>query len=216
MALKKKVTLVESVELEERNAEREAERKRNFEEKVELTPEILELLKAKKAAKVARAKELRKARKKKQQEKQAQSGSFRGVGKVHDTVRPADDPVNQAALFYLRTWDGDRSQWKFQKVRQNYLIDHGLNPLLIDEDAFVILLRYFEALQGTSRDRLITICEKVQQDEAVWKQTHGELEKDENVSIQKKRKKHELVKKRCKKILKLFPSFDDQKKKKNK
>ena len=64
------------------------------------------------------------------------------------------------ACEYLMIWHKAKSSWKFQKVRQVYLLQNKFEPSLIDKKHFKILLKYLIALKGQSRQQCIDDCIK--------------------------------------------------------
>jgi len=62
-----------------------------------------------------------------------------------------EEPIDQAALSYLRLWKSTRAAWKFQKVRQCWLLDNIYKQTKIDDKDFDILLEYMEPMKGKSR-----------------------------------------------------------------
>lgn len=59
-------------------------------------------------------------------------------------------------LMYLSTW-ASRSiiPWKFNKVLQNWALEHYSDSSKIDGAIFELLIPYLESVQGVARDRLI-------------------------------------------------------------
>ena len=62
---------------------------------------------------------------------------------------------NKDALRYLRLWKEDRDSWKFQKIRQSFLLKYTFNPFRLPKPDFKIFLEYIVALKGAARDRLL-------------------------------------------------------------
>ena len=68
----------------------------------------------------------------------------------------ADSKAAQStALQYLSLYCSARSEGKFSKTRQNYLLKHSYEDELIDDARFPSLLVYLKGLQGASRDRCL-------------------------------------------------------------
>ena len=55
------------------------------------------------------------------------------------------------ALAYLHAWQQQPAQWRFQKVRQVYLLRHMYDLDRVPKADFGVLLGYIEGLQGRSR-----------------------------------------------------------------
>ncbi|KAI8575911.1 hypothetical protein K450DRAFT_259356 [Umbelopsis ramanniana AG] len=65
-------------------------------------------------------------------------------------------PTNPA-IDYLRTWKSDRSEWKFQKVRQIWLLANMYDEVKISDEDFAILLEYVQDLKGKARQVRIMV-----------------------------------------------------------
>lgn len=65
------------------------------------------------------------------------------------------------ALAYLRQWAKEREAWKFQKVKQTWLIKHAFHPDQLDRSAFRHLVHYLSGIQGAARDRLLEQCRSI-------------------------------------------------------
>ncbi|KAJ4455983.1 hypothetical protein PAPYR_8947 [Paratrimastix pyriformis] len=68
---------------------------------------------------------------------------------------------DDAALSYLWTWYKDRASWKFNKVKQAYLLEKLYDDKLVPKAYFKILRKYMKGLQGAARDRAIQDATKV-------------------------------------------------------
>ncbi|KAH3879304.1 glutamic acid-rich protein-like [Dreissena polymorpha] len=108
--------------------ENEAEADDNVEK---IDPEKL-AIKEKKLAK-RKQKKLDKERQKKEQEEKS------GTAKA-------------SAIDYLDKWKHNRDEWKFNKVRQCWLLQNMYKEPLVDDDHFNILLEYLDGLQGKARE----------------------------------------------------------------
>jgi len=60
-----------------------------------------------------------------------------------------------AALLYLRQWKKHRTEWKFQKHRQIWLLRHMYDVQKITEKKFRWLLAYLADSKGKSREKTI-------------------------------------------------------------
>ncbi|XP_017881603.1 uncharacterized protein C7orf50 homolog [Ceratina calcarata] len=58
-------------------------------------------------------------------------------------------------LNYVSTWKYARSEWKFEKLRQIWLIDNLLDETSIPDDIFPTVLEYFEGCKGMARELLL-------------------------------------------------------------
>lgn len=58
-------------------------------------------------------------------------------------------------LTYVSKWKHARSEWKFEKLRQIWLIDNLLDETCIPDDIFPTVLEYFEGCKGMAREQLL-------------------------------------------------------------
>uniref|UniRef100_A0A8B8CLS0 Uncharacterized protein C7orf50 homolog n=1 Tax=Crassostrea virginica TaxID=6565 RepID=A0A8B8CLS0_CRAVI len=101
----------------------------------------------------AEVKKTPKSKKKKKKEKN-----------VNENDQPTLDPEQKAdklASEYLKQWSSDRKSWKFQKVRQVWLLKHMYNSEQVNSDDFEILLQYLDGLKGKSREVTVKQAEKI-------------------------------------------------------
>lgn len=63
--------------------------------------------------------------------------------------------ATQRALTYVKKWKYSRSEWKFEKIRQIWLMDNLLDDTLIPDEVFPIVLEYFEGCKGMAREQLL-------------------------------------------------------------
>lgn len=73
-------------------------------------------------------------------------------GQVETAQKP---PACQLALEYLTTWSKNRTEWRFQKTRQKWLLQHMYDCDQISDKHFTMLLGYMEGLQGNARELTI-------------------------------------------------------------
>lgn len=70
------------------------------------------------------------------------------------------DPVApKHALDYLTCWEKNREEWKFQKTRQTWLLQHMYDSEKIPDENFSVLLSYLEGIRGVARDTTILKAE---------------------------------------------------------
>ncbi|CAL1678319.1 unnamed protein product [Lasius platythorax] len=61
----------------------------------------------------------------------------------------------QKALNYLSMWKHSRNEWKFEKLRQIWLMDNLLDEDSIPDTIFPLVLEYFEGCKGMAREVLL-------------------------------------------------------------
>eukprot|EP00729_Bicosta_minor_P000310 gene310-26320_t len=97
---------------------------------------------------------------KKRREKKKAAKKARVEAKASGEAPPK--PTNVGVL-YLREWatkDDDGSTWKFQKVRQTWLLKNMFNPASVEKGDFKILLKYLKGLQGKSRGETVAAAQE--------------------------------------------------------
>lgn len=89
------------------------------------------------------------------------------------------------AYFHFQ-WKHARSEWKFEKLRQIWLIDNLLDETSIPDDIFPTVLEYFEGCKGMAREQLLKkgmdVVRKVEENEETKE------EEVESVAYQRARK----------------------------
>ena len=93
-------------------------------------------------------------------------------------------------LKYLDKYENDRTNWKFQKKNQIYVLNNILNKKLIPKNYFKIALKYIVNLEGNARKNLIELCE--QAIKAQRKKEEENLSDQENEDEKEKRITEEL------------------------
>ncbi|XP_017762884.1 PREDICTED: uncharacterized protein C7orf50 homolog [Eufriesea mexicana] len=72
-------------------------------------------------------------------------------------------------LNYVSKWKHARTEWKFEKLRQIWLIDNLLDETSIPDDIFPTVLEYFEGCKGMAREQLLKkgmdVIRKVEENE---------------------------------------------------
>ncbi|XP_062847898.1 uncharacterized protein C7orf50 homolog [Trichomycterus rosablanca] len=80
------------------------------------------------------------------------------------------------ALEYLTCWSKKRDEWKFQKTRQVWLLQHMYDNEKVPDSHFSILLEYIEGLRGVARETT------VQKAEALVRFGGGQEEKEDGAT----------------------------------
>ncbi|CAL8264158.1 unnamed protein product [Arctogadus glacialis] len=98
----------------------------------------------------------RKLKKIRRKEEKAQ---LKAEGKTVEKVDPEKVLPSQQALDYLTCWNEDRAAWKFQKLRQTWLLQQIYDAEKVPDESFPMLLLYIEALRGSARDLTVQKAE---------------------------------------------------------
>lgn len=103
---------------------------------------------------------------------------------------------------YLEQWEEDKNsnsnekKWKFNKVLQEWALQHCLQKQLVSSELFKRLTPYIATVQGKAKERLVTVLEEVmnREDETVPETAEGDDGETLAIlrSIEKKRAKRLL------------------------
>ncbi|XP_070846279.1 uncharacterized protein C7orf50 homolog isoform X3 [Chaetodon trifascialis] len=74
---------------------------------------------------------------------------------VTEKTEASEPTAPQQALDYLTCWAENRAEWKFQKTRQTWLLQHMFHSEKIPDEKFSVLLQYMEGLRGGARDTTV-------------------------------------------------------------
>ncbi|XP_026170956.1 protein cholesin isoform X2 [Mastacembelus armatus] len=104
---------------------------------------------------------------------------LKAEGETPQTTETSGPTPTQQALDYLTCWAENRSEWKFQKTRQTWLLQHMFDLEKIPDENFLVLLQYLEGLRGGARDitvqkalALVEESGKAPEDIAVQQRAH--------------------------------------------
>ncbi|KAG0684604.1 hypothetical protein C6P40_005079, partial [Pichia californica] len=87
--------------------------------------------------------------------------------------------IEKDQLHYLRQFKEDKSNWKFSKQKQNWIIKNIKN---IPEEYENIMFEYLNSIQGGSRDRVIIDMKKVIEE---WNKMVDEAEEQLKKDLEK-------------------------------
>ncbi|XP_033975990.1 uncharacterized protein C7orf50 [Trematomus bernacchii] len=95
-------------------------------------------------------------RKMKKVMKKEEKKRIKAEGETVPKTEAASGPTGpQQALVYLTCWSENRAEWKFQKIRQTWLLQHMFNSEQVPDEKFSVLLEYLEGLQGAAKDTTV-------------------------------------------------------------
>ncbi|XP_034563190.1 uncharacterized protein C7orf50 homolog isoform X2 [Notolabrus celidotus] len=84
--------------------------------------------------------------------KKEQKKKLKAEGGSQEKTEVSGPSATQQALDYLTCWAENRGEWKFQKTRQTWLLQHMFDSEKIPDETFSLLLQYLEGLQGGARE----------------------------------------------------------------
>ncbi|XP_075225027.1 cholesin [Lycorma delicatula] len=85
-----------------------------------------------------------------------------------ETVVNDSSVINQKIIRYLKTWESNRNQWKFEKVKQIRLVTGMLDCEKVPDDIFPIFIAYMESSKGKIRDTVISKATEVVEEMENW------------------------------------------------
>lgn len=110
----------------------------------------------------------------------------------------------ELSLEYLTSWATDKEQWKFQKLRQTWLLQHMYDAEKVPDSYFKILLKYLAGLKGQAKDTTIEKAESIMR-KSEKEDVEEEAEKaEEKAEEEKGSPVDEKKKKRVRRVLKML------------
>ncbi|XP_034427343.1 uncharacterized protein C7orf50 homolog isoform X2 [Hippoglossus hippoglossus] len=111
--------------------------------------------------------------------KKEEKKKLKAEGETEKRSEESGPTAPQQALVYLTCWAERRAEWKFQKTRQTWLLQHMFDSDKIPDENFSVLLQYLEGLRGGSKDMtvkkalaLVEESGQAPEDEAVQQRAH--------------------------------------------
>ncbi|XP_053269111.1 uncharacterized protein C7orf50 homolog isoform X6 [Pleuronectes platessa] len=111
--------------------------------------------------------------------KKEEKKKLKAEGETEKRTEESGPTAPQQALLYLTCWAEKRGEWKFQKTRQTWLLQHMFDSDKIPDENFSVLLQYLEGLRGGSKDMtvkkalaLVEESGQAPEDEAVQQRAH--------------------------------------------
>ncbi|XP_035519472.1 uncharacterized protein C7orf50 homolog isoform X1 [Morone saxatilis] len=87
--------------------------------------------------------------------KKEEKKRLKAEGETLEKTETSGPTAAQQALDYLTCWAETRTEWKFQKTRQTWLLQHMFDSEKIPDEKFPILLQYLEGLRGGAKDTTV-------------------------------------------------------------
>ncbi|XP_067859018.1 uncharacterized protein C7orf50-like [Heptranchias perlo] len=98
-------------------------------------------------------------RKLKKERKKEEKQLLREAGLSVKKERPPTSSASELALEYLTRWCKKHKEWRFQKTRQTWLLQHMYDCDKISDKHFSLLLKYLDGLKGNARELTIQKAE---------------------------------------------------------
>ncbi|TMS21903.1 protein cholesin [Larimichthys crocea] len=87
--------------------------------------------------------------------KKEEKKRLKAEGETLEKTEASGPTAPQQALDYLTCWAENRAEWKFQKTRQTWLLQHMFDSEKIPDEKFSVLLEYLEGLRGGAKDTTV-------------------------------------------------------------
>ncbi|KAM6898965.1 protein cholesin isoform 1-T2 [Lycodopsis pacificus] len=87
--------------------------------------------------------------------KKEEKKKLKTEGETIEKAEASGPIAPQQALDYLTCWAENRTEWKFQKTRQTWLLQHMFDFVQVPDEKFSVLLQYLEGLRGGSKDTTV-------------------------------------------------------------
>jgi len=126
--------------------------------------------------KSSKKKKKKKGKNKKTASVKATSGGEAGAGESSDRLR-------MEALSYLQLWKSHRNVWKFEKLKQLWLLKHAVNEAMIGDNLFPMLLEYIGSVVGVAKIKTLQGSQSVM---AEFEGKYGKLEANKALDAEKK------------------------------
>jgi len=107
------------------------------------------------------------------------------------------------ALRYLKTWNEERSSWKFEKCRQIWLLNNAYDGSKVSEEVFPTLLTYMASIKGAMRQGAKDIAQQKVEKGIQWEE-QSEEKTDEELLKDFGDKLSDVELRRAKQILEIF------------
>ncbi|XP_067911953.1 uncharacterized protein C7orf50 homolog isoform X3 [Heterodontus francisci] len=98
-------------------------------------------------------------RKLKKERKKEEKQLLRETDALVQKVKPQLSSAYDLALEYLTRWSKRDKEWRFQKTRQTWLLQHMYDCDKISDEHFTLLLGYLDGLKGNAREVTIQKAE---------------------------------------------------------
>ncbi|KAE9529687.1 hypothetical protein AGLY_011783 [Aphis glycines] len=115
----------------------------------------------------------------------AKKNKQKNAKKCEENASAISTPRQERAMEYLMQWKNDRSNWKFKKIYQLWLIKNTYDPLKAKH--FDILVEYLQTIEGKSRSIIIQSANTVISEFSTSNEGQQELNSSQEVKYQRAR-----------------------------
>ncbi|XP_061168127.1 uncharacterized protein LOC133177052 [Saccostrea echinata] len=109
-----------------------------------------------------------------------------GTDQTDETSSDPEQKADKLASEYLHQWSNNRESWKFQKVRQVWLLKNMYSENKVTKEDFTVLLSYLDGMKGRSREVTVEQAEKIIEED-------GDKDEVDQVKIERARQIVQLL-----------------------
>lgn len=117
----------------------------------------------------------------------AKKNKLKNAKKFEENATATSTPRQERAVEYLMQWKNDRSNWKFKKIYQLWLIKNTYDPLKISKAHFDILVEYLQTIKGKSRTIILQSANTVVSEFSSSNEGQQELNSSQEIKYQRAR-----------------------------
>ncbi|XP_033886688.2 uncharacterized protein C7orf50 homolog [Acipenser ruthenus] len=100
-------------------------------------------------------------RKIKKERKKEEKQQMKEAGVSAQETEPVKPSGSEMAQDYLTCWSKNRKDWRFQKTRQTWLLQHMFDSDKLPDEFFAVMLEYLDGLKGGARETTVKKAESV-------------------------------------------------------
>ncbi|XP_026805787.1 uncharacterized protein C7orf50 homolog [Rhopalosiphum maidis] len=117
----------------------------------------------------------------------AKKNKQKNAKKCEKNATAISTPRQERAVEYLMQWKNDRSNWKFKKIYQLWLIKNTYDPLKVSKEHFDVLVEYLQTIEGKSRSIILQSANTVVSEFSNSNDGQQELNSSQEVKYQRAR-----------------------------
>ncbi|KAF0773421.1 Uncharacterized protein FWK35_00006066 [Aphis craccivora] len=117
----------------------------------------------------------------------AKKNKQKNAKKCEENATAVSTPRQERAMEYLMQWKNDRSNWKFKKIYQLWLIKNTYDHLKVSKEHFDILVEYLQTIEGKSRSIILQNANTVISEFSTSNEGQQELNSSQEVKYQRAR-----------------------------
>ncbi|CAI6361790.1 unnamed protein product [Macrosiphum euphorbiae] len=117
----------------------------------------------------------------------AKKNKQKNAKKCEENTTAISTPRQERALEYLMQWKNDRTNWRFKKIYQLWLIHFTYDPLKVSKEHFDILVEYLQTIKGQIRSIILQDANKVISEFSSSNEGQQELNSSQEVKYQRAR-----------------------------